>query len=119
VPRSPHQPTELRTAEPFLGWWAVDEGLLTVDQLRSGAWRRLVRGVYVHRDIPLTHELRARGACVLLPFAVVSGRSAAVLWDVDLAGPDDVEVTVPAAAHRPHRSCARRVSVQNRGYRRR
>jgi Protein of unknown function (DUF559) len=100
VPRSPRQPVELLSAEPFLGWWAVDEGLLTVDQLRSSAWRRVLRGVYVHRDVPLTHEVRARAACVLLPFAVVSGRSAAVLWDVDLAGPDEVvEVTVPPSSH--------------------
>lgn len=100
MPRPPHQPTELLTAEPFLGWWAVDAGLLTLDQLRSSAWRRLFRGVYVHRDISVTHQLRAHAACVLLPFAVVSGRSAAVLWDVDLAGPeDDVEVTVPPRAH--------------------
>ena len=88
------------SALPFLGWWAVDEGLLTVDQLRSSAWRRVFRGVYVHREVPDSHELRARAACVLLPRAVVSGRSAAVLWDVDLAGTDDeVEVTVPAGFH--------------------
>jgi G:T-mismatch repair DNA endonuclease (very short patch repair protein) len=100
VPRPPHQPAELLTAEPFLGWWAVDEGLLTPDQLRSSAWRRIFRGVYVHRDVPLTHEVRAEAACVLLPFAVVSGRSAAVLWGVDLAGADDdVEVTVPPGSH--------------------
>jgi hypothetical protein len=103
VPRTPYQPPELLTAEPFLGWWAVDEGLLTPDQLRSSAWRKVFRGVYVHRDVPLTHELRATAACVLLPSAVVSGRSAAVLWGVDLAGADDeVEVTVPPGSH-PHR----------------
>jgi hypothetical protein len=90
----------LLSALPFLGWWAVDEGLLTPDQLRSSAWRRIFRGVYVHRDVPDSHELRARAACVLLPRAVVSGRSAAVLWDADLAGTDDeVEVTVPPASH--------------------
>src|SRR5687768_12902988 len=88
VSRTPHQPAELLTEEPFLGWWAVDEGLLTPDQLRSSAWRRPFRGVYVHRDVALTHEVRAKAACVLLPFAVVSGRSAAVLWGVDLAGAD-------------------------------
>jgi hypothetical protein len=100
VPRSPQQPAELLSALPFLGWWAVDEGLLTVDQLRSSAWRRVFRGVYVHREVPDSHELRARAACVLLPRAVVSGRSAAVLWDVDLAGTDDeVEVTLPPGFH--------------------
>lgn len=100
MPRTPHQPAELRTDEPFLGWWAVDEGLVTPDQLRSSAWRRVFRGVYVHRDVAPTHEVRARAACVLLPFAVVSGRSAATLWGVDLAAADDdVEVTVPPGSH--------------------
>lgn len=100
---APHQPAQLCTAEPFLGWWAVDEGLLTPDQLRSSAWRRLFRGVYVHSDIPVTHALRAHAACVLLPAAVVTGASAAVVWGVDLAGvDDDVEVTVPSTSH-PHR----------------
>lgn len=100
MPRVPAQPRELLTAEPFLGWWAVDEGLLTPDQLRSSAWRRVFRGVYVHRDVDVTHAVRAHAACVLLPFAVVSGASAAVLWGVDLAtGDDDVEVTVPPGAH--------------------
>jgi hypothetical protein len=89
VPRRPHQPEELLSALPFLGWWAVDEGLLTVDQLRSSAWRKVFRGVFVHQEVPDSHELRARAACVLLPRAVVSGISAAVLWDVDLAGPED------------------------------
>jgi hypothetical protein len=56
--------------------------------------------VYVHRDVPLTHELRTRAAVVLLPAAVVTGRSAAVLWDVDLAGAEHpVEVTVPPRSY--------------------
>jgi hypothetical protein len=100
VSRSPQTPPELLGDEPFLGRWAVHEGLLTPDQLRSSAWRRLLRGVYVHRGVAVTHELRARAACVLLPAAVVTGRSAAVLWGVELAGPrDDVEVTVPSTSH--------------------
>lgn len=100
MPRTPSQPAELCSAEPFLGWWAVDEGLLTPDQLRSSAWRTVFRGVHVHRDVPVTHELRARAAGVLLPSAVVSGRSAAVVWGVDLAeADDDVEVTVPPRSH--------------------
>ena len=123
MPRSPRQPAELLSAEPFLGWWAVDEGLLTPDQLRSGAWRTVLRGVYVHRDVPLTHEVRARAACVLLPRAVVSGRSAAVLWGVDLVGPShDVEVTVPARSHpsRIRGLCVRRAALpsEQRSHRR-
>jgi hypothetical protein len=55
--------------------------------------------VYVHRDVPVSHKLRARAATILLPDAVVTGRSAAVLWGVDLAGPSDpVELTVSPAS---------------------
>lgn len=77
----------------------VAAGLLSWRQLDGAAWRRLCHDVYVHSAIPVTHELRAEAACLLLPEAVVSGRSAAVVWGVDLAGPmDDVEVTLPAGA---------------------
>jgi hypothetical protein len=44
--------------------------------------------VYVAAGADLTHELRARCAAVLLPGAVVTGRSAAWLWRVDVDGPD-------------------------------
>ncbi|MGY1802618.1 hypothetical protein ACI78T_04965 [Blastococcus sp. SYSU D00922] len=55
--------------------------------------------MYVHAAVPVTHALRVRAACLLLPDAVVTGRSAAVLWGVDLADVgDDVEVTLPPAA---------------------
>lgn len=114
MPRPPRQPAELLDAEPFPGRWAVDERLLTPDELRTSAWRRLFRGVYVHRDVPVTHAVRAHAACVLLPAAVVTGRSAAVLWGVDLvAAEDDVEVTVPSSSH-PHRLpglCVRRANI--------
>jgi hypothetical protein len=75
----------------------VRGGLLTPDQLRSSVWRRLFRDVYLHHGVPVTHELRAVAAAShLFPDAVVSGRSAAVLWGIDLAGVrDDVELTVP------------------------
>lgn len=54
----------------------------------------------MHRDVPVTHAVRAQAATVLLPRAVVTGCSAAVLWGVHLAGPaDDVEVTLPAGTH--------------------
>lgn len=55
--------------------------------------------VYACSSLEVTHELRAQAVTdLLIPGAVASGRTAAVLWGVDLAGPDDdVEVTV-----RPH-----------------
>jgi hypothetical protein len=100
VSRPPAQPPSL-LGEPFRGTDAVAGGLLTADQLRSSAWRRLFRDVYVHRDVPVTHQLRAVAAAALvLPGAVVSGRSAAVLWGVDLAGTDaEVELTLPPGRH--------------------
>jgi hypothetical protein len=92
-------PPQLRR-EVFLGSAAVRRGLLTSRQLDGPSWRRLFHGVYVHRDVEVTHELRARAARLLLPDGVVTGRSAAVLWGVDLvAATDDVELTLPPTAH--------------------
>jgi very-short-patch-repair endonuclease len=98
----------------FLGATAVRDGLLTRRQLERDSWRSVLRGVYAHRAVPVTHELRARAAVLLLPDAVVTGRSAAVLWDLDLAGADDdVEVTLPARTHpvRVAGVAARRASI--------
>jgi hypothetical protein len=96
VPIPAFVPPELRT-RVFRGSWAVRRGLLTPDQLRGDSWRQLCRDVHVHRDVPLTHTLRARAvAAIALPGAVVTGPSAAVLWGVELATvADPVEVTLP------------------------
>lgn len=54
----------------------------------------------MHRDLPVSHGLRAQAATLLLPDAVVTGPSAAVLWGVPLANTwADVEVTLPPTAH--------------------
>ena len=89
-------PTQLRH-RVFRGSWAVRSGRLTQDQLRGRTWRALFTDVYVHRDVPVTHALRARAAAgVLLPGSVVTGASAAVLWGVELAPAEDpVELTLP------------------------
>jgi hypothetical protein len=85
---------------PFRGSTAIARGLLTRRQLAGRSWRRLFHDVYVHRDVPVTHALRARGAVALLPDAVVTGGSAAVLWGVELARPlDPVELTLPPRSH--------------------
>jgi hypothetical protein len=85
---------------PFRGSDAVRAGLLTPRRLRGTTWRQLFHDVYVHREVPTSHALRARGATVLLPAAVVTGVSAAVLWGVDLADEsEDVEVTLPPGTH--------------------
>lgn len=85
----------------FLGSWAVRTGVLTAGQLRGPAWRRLFRDVYVDATVPDTHRLRARAAASLVvPGAVVTGASAAVLWGVDLSDLEgDVEFTVPPGSH--------------------
>ena len=84
----------------FRGSATVAAGLLTRRQLRSSAWRLLFRDVYACATLPVTHELRAvAAASVLVPAAVVTGRSAAVLWGLPAAGPDDdVELTLPPRA---------------------
>ncbi|TFV53018.1 DUF559 domain-containing protein [Blastococcus sp. TF02A_35] len=95
-------PEPLRSTA-FRGSHAVAAGLLTWRQLDGPTWRRLLHDVYVHERLPVTHHVRAEAACLLLPEAVVTGRSAAVIWDVPLAGADDeVEVTVPPTRG-PHR----------------
>ncbi len=96
MPRSPYRPPEL-TGRAFRGAAVVGAGLLTPSQLRSSAWRRLYPDVYACTTLDADHAVRAQVvARLLLRDAVVSGRSAAVLWGVDLAGPDDpVTCTVP------------------------
>ena len=103
-------PPEVRS-EPFRGSRAIRDGVRTPRQLRGRSWQRLFTDVYLHQDVQLTHELRVRAAAGLLqPDAVVTGRSAAVLWGVPLAGPrDDVELTRPRALLRsgsPGSACA-------------
>ena len=100
MPVAAHVPPDLQRCA-FRGSEALRAGLLTPNQLRGPVWRGLFTDVYVHRDVRVTHELRARAAAdLLLPGGVVTGCSAAVLWDVDLAGPDDdVELTLPPGAH--------------------
>jgi hypothetical protein len=100
VPPQPVVPTELRHGV-FRGSTVVAAGLLTPNQLRGPAWRRLFQDVYIHVDRPVPHSLRARAAAAMVvPGSVVTGRSAGVLWGVDLAGADDeVELTVPSSWH--------------------
>jgi hypothetical protein len=113
VPPAPLVPDELRN-DAFRASTAVASGLISRRRLSGPSWRRLFHDVYVHRDVPVTHELLARAAVVLLPQAVVTGCSAAVLWGVDLVGPrDDVEVTLPPGSHmvRVQGLCTRRATV--------
>ncbi len=81
----------------FKGTDAVLAGALTRSQLRGPTVRRLFHGVYALRDEPLTHELRCAAAALALPpETVITGRSAAGLWGVQLARAQDcVQVVVP------------------------
>lgn len=96
--RAPVRPPHLR-GKIFRGSEQLRAGGLTRGQLRSSAWQRVFPDVYACTSLTLDHGRRARAAArLLLPGAVVTGRSAAVLWGVDLAGPDDaVELAVRTA----------------------
>lgn len=82
---------------PFLGSSAVARGDVTEAQLRGRGVLRLFRDVYQCADEPRTHAGRCVGAALFLPSdAVLTGRSAATLAGVPLAGPaDPVELVVP------------------------
>jgi hypothetical protein len=101
VPRPPRIPADL-AGRVFRGRSAVDRGLLTPDDLRSSAWRRLFNGVYVDAGVPVTHRLLClvAQAHVLPSGSVIAGRSAAHLYGVPADPDDPVEVIVPPG-HRP------------------
>jgi very-short-patch-repair endonuclease len=74
-------------------------GLVTSSELRSRAWRRLYRGVYVDAKVPHSLAVRISAAALLIPAsAVFSGRTAAYLHGAtELAEiGDPVEVSVPS-----------------------
>jgi hypothetical protein len=98
VPVPPARPPQLAGAV-FRGSAVVRAGVLSRHQLGSSAWRRLFPDVYACATLQPSHALRARAvASLALPGAVLDGRTAAVLWGVDLAdATDDVECTLPAS----------------------
>ena len=80
-------------------------------RLATGRWVLVARGVYRLAGVPVTWKQRALAACLVSgPGAVVSHRSAAVLWGVSGFRPGPLEITVPAgrsgrnALARVHRS---------------
>lgn len=88
----PHELTDV-----FRGSLARAEGYVTEAQLRGPMFRRLFQDVYAPAHLPVTHELRCRGAALIAPKeAVLTGRSAATVLGVELAKPyDPVEFVVP------------------------
>jgi hypothetical protein len=62
----------------------------------TGRWVRVAAGVYRVAGVPVTWKQRALSACMASgPGAVVSHRSAAVLWGVSGFRPGPLEITVP------------------------
>jgi len=102
VPLAPHRPETLR-GRVFRGTWAVRHGLLTEDQFRSSAWRRLRRDVHADAVLPDSHRLAALGVwAVAPPGAAFGGCTAAVFWGGEVfASPEEpVEVVVPPGLRR-------------------
>jgi very-short-patch-repair endonuclease len=96
---TPRRPPELK-GKIFRGSDAVGAGLLSKDDLRSRAWRKLFRGVYADARIPHVGGYRQRCLAaswyVVPKQAAIAGRSAAWLLGVTLAGDaDPIEVVAP------------------------
>lgn len=80
-------------------------------RVATGRWVRVAAGVYRLAGVPVTWKQRALAACLISGTgAVVSHRSAAVLWGVSGFRPGRLEITVPPgrsgrnALARVHRS---------------
>ncbi len=85
-------------------------------RLDTGRWVLVARGVYRLAGVPVTWKQRALAACLVAgPGAVVSHRSAAVLWGISGFRPGRLEMTVPVgrsnrnALARVHRSTVKGV----------
>lgn len=89
--------THVNTHDVFRGSVARKHGYVTAAELRGPRYRRLFQDVYAPARLPVTHELRCRGAALIVPnAAVLTGRSAATVLGVELAKPyDPVEIVVP------------------------
>jgi hypothetical protein len=80
--------------EPFTTAQAAAAGI-TPTALRSLPWRQLLRGVWVHRSVPDSRELRLAAVRLILPpRGVVCGLTAAWLYGVDVRRESDVDVHV-------------------------
>ena len=97
MPVPAERPVVLRN-RVFRGSWAVQNRLLTRDQLRSRAWRRLRRDVYADARLPLDHRVVTYGVSLVAPKdAIFGGLSALVLAGGDefATVQDAVEVALP------------------------
>jgi very-short-patch-repair endonuclease len=85
----------------FLGSAAIEAGLVTRSQLTSKRFQRLHRGVYAPTALRVDHRVMCRSAVLLVPDAVVAGRSAAWLCGARSAAStrDPVHLALPAGHH--------------------
>ncbi len=94
------RPAELAGAI-FRGSDAIAEGVLSPNQLRAAPWVHVFHDVYLDGSElsghGVDHGVRCLAAALILPAAAaITGRSAAYLHGVPLAGPEDpVEVITP------------------------
>jgi len=97
VPREPYRPRDLQW-KVFRGTDAIARGLITRDNLRTAAWRRLLRDVYADARLDPDHLLACQAVALAMPAsAVIAGPSAAWLLGVEFAAEptDDVHVLRP------------------------
>ncbi len=72
-------------------------------RVATGRWVRVSAGVYRLAGVPVTWRQRALAGCLVSgPGAVMSHRSAAVLWGVSGFRPGPLEITVPASGSSRH-----------------
>ncbi len=102
TPRGPFRVTVTRVRHPETGRWVRRRNLpsgVTEWDLRSGKYRRIFQGVYVHRDTLLTESVRAAGALLLCGNDVaISHQSAARIWGGIV--PDDGQIHISAIGPR-------------------
>lgn len=92
--------------EVFLGSAAIEAGLVTRSELAGPRYQRLHRGVYAPSALRVDHGTWCRSALLVVPDAVVAGRSAAWLSGARSAARtgDPVTVVVRPEAYAPQRA---------------
>ncbi|MEV0806110.1 DUF559 domain-containing protein [Micromonospora sp. NPDC050200] len=98
--RTPRRPAEL-VGRVFFAREAIHRGLLTKNDLRTSAWRKVFQNVYADARLEITHRTRCRAAASWLfpPGCAIAGRSAAAIHGAASPRPDDpVEVVVQPAS---------------------
>lgn len=85
---------QLAPGQPFTRDEALAAGVSSW-ALSRGRFIRVLPGVYVDAETPLTQYVMVRAALKRAPEAIVSGRSAALLWNAVVPPSADVELVLP------------------------